>query len=419
MGVESVAETARYEIFVDLQQYLYEFRVRSIQDDGMQGAFSSTTELYGEPVEKRNVTTPEGASILQTSEISSESKTAVSDEASVLKLGRDFPLMKRGNQAFVLLKTLTVSLELEVQRNFTIFHTWIHEALPPLRTAIANYFHGSAWVDIKNCELILSRSMRKYAALEVSVMVLPESSGAEYDHEVEQIFNALYALQGSASARLVQVFMSELRRHDVVVPDEFALILPANTTIDVNDIEFAVDVEDASGGTNSDGNLSCTGDLSCYSMFLIAASVVVFSILVICLLFRKYRQLLQVARELKVSKQEKSDAEKHASKQQHAQVMSDLEKQTEEVRNAREKIQHAREAIQHEKKQLVKDQDQDRDLQPIEADQVELTVECCYQLPTLLATPGIRLDGKGNEKQPSPHAKPERMLTNFFSKEQA
>jgi hypothetical protein len=81
-----------------------------------------------------------------------------------------------------------------------------------------------------------------------------------------------------------------------------------------------------------------------------------------------------------------------------SQVMSDLEKQTEESRNARDEIQCASQVIQHEEQRIVKDK---VDVPPVEVTDAE--PGNIYQLPTLLETPVVSTfccgDAKETKKQ--------------------
>jgi len=409
---ESLTETMTHEVFVDLQRYLYAFRVRAIAKDGMHGAFSPATELYGERVEKTNTTKTEDVSKLDAREFTSESENVALDahgRTKVLTIGSGIPLRKRDNMTFATLKTLKVSLELDVQQNFSMMHDWIHKALPSLRIAISKYLSSSALVSITSCELFLSSSIRKYASLEVFVIVSSESatSGLEYDNAVEQIFVALSGLQDSASVRLLEKFMLELRSHGVLVPEQLALLRPAGTSVHVQDMEFAVNVKGVRSSTTSEETVVCwkqlTGKCSkSYTLYVwVGSGVVVISILAICFLFRKTRQLSQVVQELKARKQK--GLNNHDS-QLHAKAMSDLEKQTEEVRNARDEIQRAKQVIQHKKQQIVKDK---ADLPPVEKTDEELgNID---NLPTLLETPVLSAlccgAGQETKKQGSSEAK--------------
>merc|ERR1712167_245132 len=96
--------------------------------------------------------------------------------------------------------------------------------------------------------------------------------------------------------------------------------------------------------------------------------------------------LSQVAGELK--EWELKNTKRTVWGREHcAQVMTDLENQAEDVRHAKEEIQHASEVIQRGTQQVAKDQ-----------------IECCNQLPTLLASASLKNDRKDDKKQASPQA---------------
>jgi len=333
MSSSKKKEMQMCEVFVDLQRYLYAFRVRAISSDGTWGAFSSATDLYGEPVDK-NVSVPIGTSALQTSKINVE--FGEPDAPEVLKLGNDVPLKHRGEQTFVVLKTVKVSLEIDVQPSFTSFYIWALEALPILRRSISKHLNTSASVSIKSCELFIHSpscaaecTMRKYAALNVAATVVSEGSGAEYESKVDRVRVALQSLLG---AKLQQTLVSELRNHDVLVPDGLALI--QSSEVSTEEIELSVDVKESTMASEQ-SHTELTGE-----RFLVGGGVIVLIsglVISLCFLIRKYRRLSQVARELTEKKK----------------VITDLEDQASEIRHEMEEIQNAREAIRHEKEQTM------------------------------------------------------------------
>jgi hypothetical protein len=302
--------TVTNKVFVDLQQYLYAFRVQAINNDGSRGAPSSTEGLYGEPAEKNNLTASvkEGFGINSTSlsDVKIRSAGALQQQTveslnvrtkapQELILGSGFPLVKRGHETFAILKAVQVSVELDVQRSFPTFYSWAHEALPLLRVAISTYLNASASASITSYELFLGSRVRKYAALEVSVLVLPESSAAEYEREVNMVRDALQALHGGAAARLVELFKSELGSRGVLIPGELTLVRTSSTEVCIEDKEFEVDMAD--GGDvevevdMADGDMAEV-DMADGSVFLKVAEhavpVVLVSVLAIIFLYRKY-----------------------------------------------------------------------------------------------------------------------------------
>merc|ERR1739848_308793 len=121
------------------------------------------------------------------------------DASPELRLDSGIPLVKRGGRTFAVLKTVKVSLEMAVPASFPTFHSWMHDALPLLVATISKYLSASVSVSVTSCQLFLSSNERKNAALEVALLVLPESSGAEYERKVDEVVVAIHALHGSGS----------------------------------------------------------------------------------------------------------------------------------------------------------------------------------------------------------------------------
>eukprot|EP00746_Dinoflagellata_sp_MGD_P085835 gnl/MRDRNA2_/MRDRNA2_33963_c0_seq1.p1 gnl/MRDRNA2_/MRDRNA2_33963_c0~~gnl/MRDRNA2_/MRDRNA2_33963_c0_seq1.p1 ORF type:complete len:499 (+),score=93.06 gnl/MRDRNA2_/MRDRNA2_33963_c0_seq1:67-1563(+) len=322
--LETVKEMQTHDVFVDLQRYLYAFRVRAVGSENTKGAFSSPTDLYGELVGE-NATIPQSVPALQIN--------GKANEPEVLKLSSDFPVQHRGDQAYIVLNTIELSLDLDVHPSFATFFTWAHEAFPILRMSISKFLNESALVQMKSGELFLDGkscnyngtecSTRKYAALNVSVIVTAASSSDEYQTKVNRVLESL------SDVNLLRAFVPELIDHDVLVPDGLSLI--QTTAGSIQEMELSVDVksEFIADRTEADSEKK---------LYLVAGGgvIVLIACLVICFLGRKYRQLSQVARELN---------DKH---KQHEQVMSDLEKQALEIIHEMEEVHHARDTMHHD-----------------------------------------------------------------------
>jgi len=320
LDLHTKADMQMREVFLDLHRYLYAFRVRAIGSDGAKGGFSDPTDLYGESLGK-NVTVPLSTPALQTS--------ALAGKPQAFKLDSGFPVKHHGDQRNVVLKNVKASFELDVH-GFATFYNWAHKALPILRRSISKYLNSSASVSIKSGELHLNGSVRKYAVLNVSAIVMPETSGAEYDMQVNGVVESL------RDAKLLQVFVSQLIDHDIPVPQ--GLALNQSSAVSVEEIEFEVDVQSKllKSERSSDSDSAQT------LYFLVGGGVaVLISGLVICFLVQKYRRLSQIAYELDMKKN------------QHAEVMSDLAKQASTIRHEMEDVQHAREAIHQEMVQAM------------------------------------------------------------------
>lgn len=159
-------------------------------------------------------------------------------------------------------RALTAFLDLEVAQSFEV-HTWILEVIPALEAAVSKYldisknFVGN--VNITGAQLFLeySSDARKIAAFELRVLLLPvgvnvqgssgvisaesggrrlqasvrllDESDKKYDAEFLRIRTALEALSGVSSGaslvhqRLKDLFVDELKRRSLVVPEDFEL----------------------------------------------------------------------------------------------------------------------------------------------------------------------------------------------------
>jgi hypothetical protein len=323
-------DTQMREVFVDLHRYLYAFRVRAMGSNGTKGSFSSPTDLYGESLGKNETVLP-GTPALQTSEFDGEPV-----KPEVLKLDSGFPLRHRGDQTYAVLKNVKASFELDVQASFATFFNWAHKVLPILRRSISKHLNNSASVGIQSGELHFNSTrcehddvyckVRKFAVFNVSAIVLPKTSGAEYDTQVKRVVESLL------DAKLLQVFVSQLIDQDLSVPH--GLALSQSTGASVEEVELSVDVKSQLVDSEvSSVNVDSTNDL----YFLVGGGIALLVCsLVICFLVRKYRRLSHIANEL------------DSKKNQHAEVMSDIEKQASEIRHEMEEIQHTRDAIHHE-----------------------------------------------------------------------